>query len=409
VTLHDDYRQFVPPPGKSNIVGATPREHAHARMQSPRVQDLFGGWAALAAAPFKGITTDGQVISGLFSLRPEDAPTRAIVESTRTLLDRLSPEQRKAACLPVGSELWRHWQNTELYVEHHGLRLDEADESIREAVIAVLRASLSDKGFAMARGAMKLNRFLGDLVGGPAVLGEWAYIFSVFGAPSVSEPWGWQLFGHHLSLNCFVIGEQIVLTPCFLGAEPNYADTGQFSGIRLFQDEERAGLAFMRSLSPQQQQRATVAHSMMGGDLPHGRRHFADNLHLGGAFQDNRVVPCEGLCATDMSASQRRDLLDLVAIFLAALPEGPRAARLAEVERHLADTYFCWIGNHQETSPFYYRIQSPVIFVEFDHHAGVFLTNAEPAKLHVHTIVRTPNGNDYGFELLRQRMASNKT
>ena len=53
-------------------------------------------------------------------------------------------------------------------------------------------------------------------------------------------------------------------------------------------------------------------------------------------------------------------------------------------------------------APFYYRIQSPVVFIEFDHHAGVFLTNAEPAKFHVHTIVRTPNGNDYGVDLLRQ-------
>jgi hypothetical protein len=31
----------------------------------------------------------------------------------------------------------------------------------------------------------------------------------------------------------------------------------------------------------------------------------------------------------------------------------------------------------------------------------VFLTNTEPAKFHVHTIVRTPNGNDYGRDLLR--------
>ena len=48
-----------------------------------------------------------------------------------------------------------------------------------------------------------------------------------------------------------------------------------------------------------------------------------------------------------------------------------------------------------------YRIQSPVTFIEFDHHTGVFLTNDEPAKFHVHTIVRTPNGNDYGLDLLR--------
>jgi hypothetical protein len=40
-----------------------------------------------------------------------------------------------------------------------------------------------------------------------------------------------------------------------------------------------------------------------------------------------------------------------------------------------------------EESPFYYRVQSPVTFIEFDHHAGVFLTNPEPAKFHVHTIV----------------------
>lgn len=35
-------------------------------------------------------------------------------------------------------------------------------------------------------------------------------------------------------------------------------------------------------------------------------------------------------------------------------------------------------------------------------HSGVFLTNRKPAKFHVHTIVRTPNGNDYGIDLLRQ-------
>jgi hypothetical protein len=396
-----DYHPFVPAPGRSNIAGPTPRAHAQARLQNPRAQDLFGTWARLAAAPFTGITTDSRVQPGLFSLAPADAPTPTMVAAANALLRRLSPAQRSVTCFPVDSGLWRHWQNTELYVEHHGLRLDEASEAIREAVMAVLRASLSGKGYDVARGVMRLNRFLGDLVGGPDVLGEWAYIFCLFGDPSESEPWGWQLFGHHLSLNCFVIGRQMVLTPCFLGAEPIHADTGPFAGTRLFEDEERAGLSLMRSLSAEQQRRAIVAHSMVGGDLPPGRRHFADNLHLGGAHQDNRIVPYEGLRASTLSSQQRRDLLDLVAAYVAPLPPGPLAARLDEVERHLADTHFCWIGGFAETSAFYYRVQSPVIFIEFDHHAGVFLTNAEPAKFHVHTIVRTPNGNDYGIDLLR--------
>jgi len=396
-----DYRPFVPAPDESNIAGETPRAHAQARLQNPRAQELFGTWAKLGAEPFKGITTDGRVQSGLFSLQAQEAPTAAMVEAVRGLLAHLSAAQRHAMCFPVDSELWRHWQNTELYVEHHGLRLDEVDDSIKHRVMAVLRATLSGKGYQVTRDVMRLNRFLGDLVGGPAVLGEWAYIFCLFGTPSDSEPWGWQLFGHHLSLNCFVLGHQMVLTPCFFGAEPNYADVGPFAGTRLFEDEERAGLALMRSFSPEQQERAIVAHSMMGGDLPAGRRHFADNLHLGGAYQDNRIVPYEGLRASTLSALQRRDLLDLVAAYVAPLPDGPRAARLAEVEHHLAETHFCWIGGFAELSPFYYRIQSPAIFIEFDHHTGVFLTNAEPAKFHVHTIVRTPNGNDYGIDLLR--------
>ena len=140
---------------------------------------------------------------------------------------------------------------------------------------------------------------------------------------------------------------------------------------------------------------------MMGGDLPPGRRHFADNLHLGGAHRDNRVIPYEGIKAADFSAEQRRSLLSLIDAYMTPLPAGPQKARMEEIERHLAATHFCWIGGFAEESAFYYRIQSPVVMIEFDHHAGVFLTNAEPAKFHVHTIVRTPNGNDYGRDLLR--------
>ena len=44
--------------------------------------------------------------------------------------------------------------------------------------------------------------------------------------------------------------------------------------------------------------------------------------------------------------------------------------------------------------------------IEFDHHSGVFLTNELPAKFHIHTIVRTPNGNDYGMDLLRMHYAA---
>ncbi|MBM3608243.1 MAG: DUF3500 domain-containing protein, partial [Alphaproteobacteria bacterium] len=390
----------------AKIAGPTARAHAQARLATPRAQGLFGAWDKLFAEPFRGLTTDGRTLANLFEPRDDGAPAAAIAQAAQALLAQLDVHMRAHMQFPVNSDMWRRWQNTELYAEQHGLRLEETSENIRAAVMNVLRVSMSAQGYDLARNVMRLNRFLGDLTGGPHVLGEWNYNFCLFGEPSSSGPWGWQFFGHHLVLNCFLLGKQMVLTPAFWGAEPCLADHGPHAGLHLFQDEERGGLALMHSFDHTQQTRAVVAHSMMGGDLPEGRRHFADNLHLGGAYQDNRIVPYEGLRADAMSAAQRRDLLSLAEKYIACLPEGPRAARMTEIERHFSETHFCWIGGTGEKDPFYYRIQSPVIFIEFDHHAGVFLTNAEPQKFHVHTIVRTPNGNDYGIDLLRQHYRS---
>jgi hypothetical protein len=202
-----------------------------------------------------------------------------------------------------------------------------------------------------------------------------------------------------------VIGGQMVLTPSFLGAEIVYADEGPYKGLTVFQDEQRLGLELFNALTPRDQQRARLGFDLGGADLPDGRVHFADYLMLGGAHQDNRVVPLEGLNAATLTAGPRQRLLDLVHAYVGALPDGPRQAKMADVEKHLEHTHFCWIGGNGQTDPFYYRIQSPVIFIEFDHHPGLFLTNVKPLGFHVHTVVRSPNGNDYGFDVLRQHYA----
>ena len=59
---------------------------------------------------------------------------------------------------------------------------------------------------------------------------------------------------------------------------------------------------------------------------------------------------------------------------------------------------------------FYYRIHSPVILIEFDHQRPVGTLNLyppdRPTRAHIHVVVRTPNGNDYGKDLLRQHLAA---
>ena len=126
---------------------------------------------------------------------------------------------------------------------------------------------------------------------------------------------------------------------------------------------------------------------------------------MGGAAQDNRVIPYAGLPANGLSPTQRESLLHLVNTYAQRLPDGPAAAFMEGVERHLDDTHIAWIGGSGDQDAFYYRIHSPVVLIEYDCHQGVFLDNDQPEPFHVHTIVRTPNGGDYGRDLLRRHLA----
>ena len=404
-----NFRPYVPTKAYPRVAAMHGRDaHAHgaAGLANPLPRDLlFTPWEKLYAEPLVGITTDGSALPGLFTLAPNGAPGEAMVVATLRLIAGLAPEQRQALMFDIDAREWRRWNNTEMYVYKYGLRLEEVALPQRDAILEVMRASLSSRGFQKTRDVMRLNHFLGELAFNTRVLGEWSFNFTLFGTPSASQPWGWQLAGHHLVLNCFVLDGQMVLSPAFMGAEPNYADCGPFAGTRLFELEENGGLGLVRALAPAQRAEAILFPSNLAGDLPAGRRHRADQLHLGGAFQDNRIVPQEGVAAAGFSKRQRRHLLDLVEAFVEPLPDGPLRARMEEVERHLEGTRFCWIGGTGDDDTFYYRIHSPVLMIEFDHHSGVFLTNEAPAKFHIHTIVRTPNGNDYGADLLRQHHA----
>src|SRR3954464_13410134 len=110
----DDYHPFIPTPPNAKIAAPTARAHAQTRTASPRAKELFGKWEAMFNEPFRGITTDGKALPDLFSLSPEGAPTLAMIEAVNALLAQMSPEQRKSLFFPASSNMWRHWQNTEL-------------------------------------------------------------------------------------------------------------------------------------------------------------------------------------------------------------------------------------------------------------------------------------------------------
>lgn len=361
----------------------------------------FGDLERRLAEPFVGITTHGTVEEGLYGDDPE-ASTSAVVAAAQLFLESLdSGDQRLAAVQPFDSPHRRRWTNAFTTWLPAGLMLDDLRPQQREAAMRVVAESMSPAGFAEARKMMALNEALGDLVGMYRdTLREWVYWFTIFGEPSEQRRWGWQLMGHHLVLNCFVQGDRMVLSPVFMGAEMIDLDEGRFAGLRAFDEEQRDGLAMVRSLSAAQRQKAVLYPSMRHADLPPELAGRVDGRHRGGAGRDNLVLDYEGISGHELDGDQRRLLMALIATYLGRTAGAHAAIDLARAERHLDETWFAWIGDPDSDGPFYYRVHSPVVLIEFDHHAGIFLTAEEPQSFHAHTIVRFPNAGDYGEALL---------
>ncbi|KAK3362110.1 hypothetical protein B0T24DRAFT_561884 [Lasiosphaeria ovina] len=400
-----EYRQYLPDLATPRFA-AMQKQDAHEYAEEfinggrpPWLHALYLHWRKLFQEPFKGVTNDGHVRPGLFTLQDEGMPIDDIVAAARALLGKLSAEQLAAVQYHVDSPEWRSWSNPEFLLGDKGVRLDELTRDARDAALAVLAATLSPEGYAKAVAAMRINGFLGELVGAPRVCNEFSYNLVLFGEPSAEQPWGFSFYGHHLCLNVFLHKTQAVLSPWFTGAEPNLVDAGPHAGTRILQREEALGLELMQSLPAAQQAAARVFAELRDPAMPHGRWNHDDQRHLCGAYRDNRVVPYEGVRVADLGAAQQALVERILGEYLLYLPARARALRLAQLRAWFHETYFCWIGGFADADAFYYRLQSPVVVVEFDHHSGVFLTNAEPAKFHIHTLLRTPNGGDYGVAL----------
>jgi hypothetical protein len=349
-----------------------------------------------AAEEFVGVTTDGTPRRDL--LRTADravTDTRGAVSAAAAFLGGLRPGQRRAAHLPsMDRAEWRLWTNAFLTFPEHGLLLQELDPGQLALALAVLEASLSPAGYTRARRAMRSNGALGELLGGryPDTLTEFCYWLTLFGDVSAGGAWGWQLQGHHVDLHCVFAAGTVSMTPVFLGTE--------YEGDEIFHEHRERAVELMAGLGPAKRDRALLYGSMLAPVLPLELAGRVDGRHRAGAGRDNLVLPYEGLCAASFTRGQRGLLLDLLTPYLDGLPRAPESARRADVERYLDETYLAWIGPRDGGGAFYYRVHSPVILVEYDNHSGIFIDNDEPEPVHVHTIVRTPNGGDYGKSLL---------
>jgi hypothetical protein len=370
--------------------------------QSPQSQSLSERFRSMSqnaeakglAEPFRGWTTNGSAEAGLFAIRSTGVSTEPVRRAAEAFLKSLTSAQRAKTEYGVDDPEWRKWMNQHFYVRQ-GVSFEEMTEAQREAAVSLLRAGLSARGLKQTRDIMRLNHTLGELNNNDFVqYGEWKYHITVMGTPSAKEPWGWQLDGHHVIVNYFVLGDQVVMTPHFAGSEPVTAAAGKFKGTTVLQDEQRKGLAMLRALDDAQRTAAILKPSKTG------------NNNLGEAFKDNVVLDYAGVCVAKLSPRQQEQLADLIEQYVGSMDDGHARVKMSEVRKHMHRTWFAWIGGTEDESVFYYRVHSPVIVIEFDHQTPANLRHLakdprQPNREHIHVVVRTPNGNDYGKDLLR--------
>jgi hypothetical protein len=115
------FRDIIPNPDHPRIAGISSHTalswcESRRRIEAPAW--LINRLDKRNLEPYTGFTANGKVEQDVYQYAEnEGAPTEAVAEKVRELLELLSPEQKSAVeCGDVRSDEFRLWSNPELYV-----------------------------------------------------------------------------------------------------------------------------------------------------------------------------------------------------------------------------------------------------------------------------------------------------
>ena len=100
------------------------------------------------------------------------------------------------------------------------------------------------------------------------------------------------------------------MTPFFTGSEPVIAKEGKFKGTSILAEEQAKGLGMINRLTDAQRTKAVLNFSKTG------------NNNLTEAWKDNVVLDYAGVRGADLTADQKRQLLELIAVYVNNIAEG---------------------------------------------------------------------------------------
>ena len=308
----------------------------------------------------------------------QQAPTDEMAAAAKAFLGGLAPRAGDAAFAFTDDERF-DWHYTPRRRE--GMKIGDMIQRQRNDAKTLMRSTLSARGILKAEAIMALEAILAEIEGSSLSYRDpEKYFISVFGTPG-AYPWGWRLEGHHLSVNVTVTAKgEVSVTPTFLGTNPMRVPSGDHKGKFIQYDEFVLALRLMRSMKPEQNDKALIGERALG------------NIVTGPGRGDALDKP-EGLPVRELDASQRLLLLQLINAYVGIARNEIGTPYMKLIEDGFGDTRFAWAGPVSEVEPFYYRIHGPRILIEFD--------NTQGGGNHVHSLWRDPL-NDFGRDDLHR-------
>ncbi|MGC1241281.1 MAG: DUF3500 domain-containing protein [Chryseosolibacter sp.] len=311
------------------------------------------------------------------------AQTSAIESKAKDFLNQLDEARKAKASYPYGDEERFNWHFVPR--ERNGLPFKEMTEKQHQAALALLKTCLSEQGYQKANNIIALENVLREVESRPAddtYRDPMNYSITVFGTPSADSLWGWRLEGHHISINfSSANGEIISSTPTFWGSNPAVVRTGRYRGRQILKQETDLGFTLVNSLD-MKQLRTAVISDKAPSDIFTGNQRKAE------------LQEPKGLAYTEMNDQQKKLLMQLLNVYVKNYQLGFSKRLMDKVEKAGIDSLtFAWAGSLQPGAGHYYRIQGPMLLIEYD--------NTQNNANHVHSVVRDLT-NDFAEDILRE-------
>ena len=154
---------------------------------------------------------------------PHSQAAAQMREAALKFLETLSAEQKTRAAFRYmdGERIFWYYPP----MNRHGLMLLDMEPGQREAAFALMASGLSQRANEQAKLIIDHELVLGPLEIEQKVVtyerNPLRYSWTIFGDPAGTEPWGWRVEGHHVSLHYSIWGDDVVsVTPFFFGSNP---------------------------------------------------------------------------------------------------------------------------------------------------------------------------------------------